>query len=110
VIVDNSFIARLSEELTEIVRLKQLNEELLDNLQLTILWFIDYHRKTHAPIPNIDVLSSLIRKTDFVLKEIGSSGYAGEPFKSRKLPFRKDDDRNPKELPECSSQIDISIR
>lgn len=56
--------------MSEILRLKQLNVEFLETLQLTGLWFIDYQKKTGAPVPNVEVLGSLMRKADQLLDEI----------------------------------------
>lgn len=60
------------ESMREILQLKQLNVELLQTLELTLLWFKDYRQKTGLPIPHIEVLDSLLKKADLLIDEICS--------------------------------------
>jgi len=70
-LVDRNLIA-LKKTIDEILHLKQLNFELLENLQLTMLWFKDYHDKTGIPIPRVEVFGSLMRKSNQLIDEICS--------------------------------------
>ena len=69
--VDRNLIA-IKETIDEVLRLKQLNFELLETLQLTMLWFKDYHDKTGIPIPSVEVFGSLMRKANQLIDEICS--------------------------------------
>lgn len=60
------------ENMREILQLKQLNVELLQTLELMLLWFKDYRQKTDLPIPHVEVLDSLLKKADLLIDEICS--------------------------------------
>ena len=60
------------EDIQEILKLKQLNVELLQTLELILLWFKDYHQKTGLPIPRAELLDSLLNKADSLIDEVCS--------------------------------------
>lgn len=78
----------------EVRRLKQLNMELLETLEETMLWFKDYHEATGIPIPHVEIFKSLVSKADRLIDEICVPSMQ----KSLKLPAPFFDD--PKEVPE----------
>ena len=68
--LNESAIRACIETMNEILRLKELNVELLETLELAMLWFKDYHERTDAPVPNIEVVASLVRKAHLLIDEI----------------------------------------
>jgi len=56
----------------ELLRLHQLNLELLETLELSLLWLKSYTDKYDIPIPKRHIITSLLTKTSNLLNEIGS--------------------------------------
>jgi len=91
--MDERFFKEIMREKREMLYLKQLELELLETLEITIIRVIGYAKEHQIPIPNEESLASLLRKASAIIEEI-------TVVKSRKLPFRKSSDRDPEELPE----------
>ena len=56
----------------EILRLHQLNLELLETLEFSLLWLKDFSEKHNLLIPNRKNIASLLRKANSLLNEISS--------------------------------------
>ena len=94
--------------LNELIRMNDLNQELLETLTVTMLWLKDYAEKHNISIPRERTYLSLIRKAETLINDICSKETTFAP-RSRKLPFKKFDDRKPEELPEWKSVNLISL-
>ena len=53
---DNLISKEFLLELNRLVSLKELQLELLDNLGATIMWILNYAKKTNTDVPNLDGL------------------------------------------------------
>ena len=53
---DNLISKEFLLELNRLVSLKKLQLELLDNLGATIMWILNYAKKTNIDVPNLDGL------------------------------------------------------
>lgn len=58
--------------LNELLRMHELNQELLETLTVTMLWIKNYTEKHNIPIPKKENLSSLINKAQSLINEISS--------------------------------------
>lgn len=62
----------LSEEtvrkLEQLVNLKEIQIELVDNLAVAVMWIINYSNKTGVDIPNLEHLQRLIHKVDKLMQ------------------------------------------
>lgn len=56
----------------ELLRLHQLNEELLRALELSMLWLLDFSKKHNSPIPDREKFVPLLRKVHVLIDEISS--------------------------------------
>lgn len=54
----------------EIIRLHELNKELLETLSVTMEWVRNYAEKHSIPFPNGSAYNSLINKVDMLIDEI----------------------------------------
>ena len=61
------------EELREALKLKEINEELLDQLASGLRWLIHYSSKYQIPLPEKDKMSALIDRTMAIGDKIPSS-------------------------------------
>jgi len=59
--------------LNELLRMHDLNRELLETLQVTMLWLRDYAEKNNLPLPNGSTYNSLINKAQVLIDELTSS-------------------------------------
>jgi len=71
--MNDNVLRAFMESVAEVLRLKQLNMELLETLEETMLWFKDYHEKTGIPIPHVDRFVSLASKMNRLIDEINST-------------------------------------
>jgi hypothetical protein len=56
------------QEINQLISLKELQLDLLDNLGETIMWIFNYAKKTNTIIPNIDGLSYLLHRVNTVMR------------------------------------------
>ena len=54
----------------ELLRMHQLNVELLEHLELSLFWIDDFSKKHELPIPNREKFSCLIKKASILIEEI----------------------------------------
>jgi len=64
---------KMFESEKESIYRKQLELELLETLETTIIWVIGYAKKHNIPIPNQENLASLLRKASTLIGELYSS-------------------------------------
>jgi hypothetical protein len=55
-------------QLEQLVNLKEIQLELVDNLVLAVMWIINYSNKTGLEIPNLVNLQKLVHKIDELMK------------------------------------------
>lgn len=55
-------------QLEQLVNLKEIQIELVDNLAAAVIWIINFSNKTGLEIPNLENLQSLIHKIDKLMK------------------------------------------
>ena len=58
------------EEYQKVLRLKNMNYELLEHLQGSLFWLFRYSEKYGIPIPKKEELMRMAKKADFLLDEI----------------------------------------
>jgi len=87
----------------ELARIKTLSIELLEITAVVGQKLLDFADRNNIAFPERYTLGHLLRKATLLLHDIYNDDSI--EFKSRKLPFRKDDDRNPEELPECAQKV-----
>ena len=61
---------QLANELREAIIVKNVNEELLEQLSSSLMWLIRYSEKYHVALPESDKIVSLIEKAQRLLGEI----------------------------------------
>jgi hypothetical protein len=55
-------------KLEQLVNLKEIQIELVDNLAAAVMWIINYSNKTGLDIPNLENLQLLIHKIDKLMQ------------------------------------------
>ena len=68
-------LREVRDSLNELLRLHQLNLELLETLETAMFWLQDFGKKHDIQIPNRDKINSLITKADNLLAEITTTPY-----------------------------------
>jgi len=84
-----------SSTFNELVRMHELNQELLETLMVAMQWMREYARKNNIPLLNQDTYFSLLNKAEMLINEIMSDS---PPF----LQHRK---RTPPDKTEPLSQM-----
>ena len=57
----------------ELLRMHQLNLELLETLEFSLLWVQDFSKKYNVAIPNRETLTRLLTKTSLLIEEISAT-------------------------------------
>jgi hypothetical protein len=65
---DNLISKEFLLELNRLVSLKELQLELLDDLGATIMWILNYAKKTNTDVPNLDGLLYLLGQINRAMK------------------------------------------
>ena len=65
---DNLISKEFLLELNRLVGLKELQLELLDNLGATIMWILNYAKKTNTDVPNLDGLLYLLGRINKTMR------------------------------------------
>lgn len=65
---DNLISKEFLLELNRLVSLKELQLELLDNLGATIMWVLNYAKKTNTDVPNLDGLLYLLGRINKTMR------------------------------------------
>ena len=65
---DNLISKEFLLELNRLVSLKELQLELLDNLGATIMWILNYVKKTNIDVPNLDGLLYLLGRINKTMR------------------------------------------
>lgn len=72
--ITGEYMAGLMDEaystLGELIRMHELNLELLETLQVTMLWLREYTKKQGIPLPNMTTFDSLVNKAQALLEEL----------------------------------------
>lgn len=68
-----SLLKDASATLNELIRMHELNQELLETLSVTMMWIKDYALKHNIPLPRETSYQSLINKAQMLFDEISSS-------------------------------------
>ena len=55
---------------SELIRIHELNQEMLETLQATMLWLRLYAEKNSIPLPHSSTYNSLINKAEILIEEI----------------------------------------
>ena len=63
-------IREIIDTYTELVRLHQLNMELLETLELSFLWLKDSSEEQYVPLRDREKIQRLLRKAYHLMKEI----------------------------------------
>lgn len=92
-------IKRALAEHEKAIKMKNLNQELLEHLNGSIRWMLSYSEKYNIPLPKKDELLRMAEKADFLVNQIVSradltkfNGDVFEPKNNRKF---TDDESNP---------------
>jgi hypothetical protein len=56
--------------LNELLRMHELNQELLETLTVTMMWIRDYAEKHNIPLPKESSYTSLVNKAQTLIEEI----------------------------------------
>jgi hypothetical protein len=59
-----------NEELRQAIKIKRLNEQLLEHLHSTLIWAIRYCRKNNIPLPNEHIMKSSLEKAEKYLQQM----------------------------------------
>ena len=65
---DNLISKEFLLELNRLVSLKEFQLELLDNLGATIMWILNYAKKTNTDVPNLDGLLYLLGRINKTMR------------------------------------------
>lgn len=87
----SSLLEDATSTLNELLRMYELNQELLETLAVTIMWIKDYAEKHNIPLPREASYQSLINKSQTLIEEIASS----DSFIRRKVTETKSDEEVP---------------
>jgi len=68
-------LADTEKLLLEVERVKELNFRLLDSLQATIAWLLNFGEKNNVSIPNLDALCFLVKDSMKIMSAISSDSY-----------------------------------
>jgi hypothetical protein len=55
-------------QLHRLISLRQLQSDILDDLGATIMWILNYAKKTHTDVPNLDGLLYLLGRINRAMK------------------------------------------
>jgi hypothetical protein len=69
-------LSEVYQTLGELIRMHQLNQELLETLSVTMQWIRDYVEKHSIPLPNGSTYNSLINKAEALIEEIASDEFS----------------------------------
>lgn len=99
----------------ELLRMHQLNLELLETLELSLLWVQGFSKNCDVSIPNKETLTRLLTKTSRLIEEISATNpIATKRFQSirrKKTPFKSDvDEPEPVfQLNDCCLQVSFQL-
>ena len=65
---EDEFSEDTIRQLEQLVNLKEIQIELVDNLGAAVMWIINYSNKTGLNIPNLESLQKLIHKIDKLMQ------------------------------------------
>ena len=68
VMKENEISENTIRQLEQLVNLKEIQLELIDNLVSAAMWIINYSNKTGLEIPNLENLQKLIHKIDKLME------------------------------------------
>ena len=82
--------------LGNLIRLHELNGELLETLHVTMLWIKDYSEKNNVALPNSSTYNSLIAKAQTLIDELTQEAPMSSTFRklSDGISQRKPSDDN----------------
>lgn len=72
------------EEYQKALRLKKMNNELLEHLKGSLFWIFRYSEKYGIPIPKKDELLRMAEKADFLLDEISDQPNGNSSHNNRR--------------------------
>ena len=78
------------ETYNELLRLHQLNLELLETLELSLFWLKDFSNKNNIPIPNREKFTHLLNKIHALVTEVSSN--QNLPIRRKNTVFKSDAD------------------
>lgn len=61
-------------ELKEALTIKELNTELLEHLQSSVLFVMDYCEKNNIPLPNMNTIGNAVERADQLLTLLRNNG------------------------------------
>lgn len=65
------------QEITELrnaLTIKELNEELLEHLQLSMMYILRYCEKHSVPLPNLETITKLLDRADSLIYQLRNEG------------------------------------
>jgi len=81
--MDDFLLKEQMQKLEEILRIKQLNLELLNTLEATLIWTLNYAKRHNIPIPK-QSLHFLLRKAMALIDEMNSPPKFQHQFRTPK--------------------------
>jgi hypothetical protein len=66
--MENELSEETVRKLEQLINLKEIQIELVDNLAAAVMWIINYSNKTGLDIPNLENLQKLIHKLDKLMQ------------------------------------------
>lgn len=79
----SDILKEASSTFNELVRMHELNQELLETLMVAMQWIREYARKNNIPLLNQNTFFSLLNKAETLINEIMSNS---PPFLQRQIP------------------------
>jgi len=65
-----SKMSRVESLFEELERVYELNIRLVENMQATLMWIVEYSKETGIEIPKLDTLARLVREADRLTQAI----------------------------------------
>lgn len=61
------------QELKDAMRIKRVNDELLEYLVSSLLWLIHYSKKNHIPLAEMDKIEQIVNRTMKIAEKLPHS-------------------------------------
>lgn len=98
-------LADTEKLLLEVERVKELNFRLLDSLQATIAWLLNFGEKNNVSIPNLDALCFLVKDSMKIMSAISSDSYCELNLANRIVTRKNTNREGDVTLPEVTRRL-----